>query len=85
MPPGCPLLQWYVFCLFNKVFMNWLDRSNRIIEGFTKIGRPANSPLYYKEQMEAAGFINITEKKYKWPSNQWPKDKECKVLGLLTL
>jgi hypothetical protein len=35
--------------------------------------------------MEAAGFINVTETIYKWPSNRWPKDKKFKELGTLNL
>jgi hypothetical protein len=32
--------------------------------------------------MEAAGFINIVEKKYKFPIGVWPKDKRMKELGM---
>jgi hypothetical protein len=32
--------------------------------------------------MEAAGFVNIVQKVYKWPSNGWPKDAKMKELGI---
>jgi hypothetical protein len=49
------------------------------------MGRSGDSPIHYKEQMEAAGFVNVTQKIYKWPSNRWPKDKKFKELGMLSL
>ena len=54
-----------------------------MVDGCAKLGRSAESALYYKAQMEAAGFLNVTETKYKWPSNRWPKDKKFKELGTL--
>jgi hypothetical protein len=56
-----------------------------MVDGCAKLGRSAESALYYKAQMEAAGFLNVTETKYKWPSNRWPKDKKFKELGTLNL
>jgi hypothetical protein len=37
--------------------------------------------VHFKAQMEAAGFVNVTETIYKWPSNRWPKEKKFKELG----
>lgn len=54
-----------------------------MVEGCAKLGRSANSPVHFKAQMEAAGFVNVKEKIYKWPSNWWPKDKKYKELGAL--
>jgi hypothetical protein len=28
-----------------------------------------------------AGFVNVVETKYIWPSNRWPKDKNLKEIG----
>jgi hypothetical protein len=41
--------------------------------------------VHYKAQMEVAGFVNVTETIYKWPSNRWPKDRKFKELGTLNL
>ncbi|WQF85886.1 Putative S-adenosyl-L-methionine-dependent methyltransferase superfamily [Colletotrichum destructivum] len=46
--------------------------------------RPLNSCKFYKQQLAEAGFTNVTERVYKWPSNPWPKDGRFKELGQLT-
>jgi hypothetical protein len=52
------------------------------MEGCEKLGRPANSAELYKSQLEAAGFVDVVETKYIWPSNRWPKDRKLKELGM---
>ncbi|OBR02599.1 TAM domain methyltransferase [Colletotrichum higginsianum IMI 349063] len=46
--------------------------------------RPLDSCMFYKQQLAEAGFTNVTERVYKWPSNPWPKDGKFKELGQLT-
>jgi hypothetical protein len=53
------------------------------LEAAEKAGRIINSAKYYKEQMESAGFVDVVETIYKWPTNKWPKDKKYKELGKL--
>lgn len=53
-----------------------------IITAAAKLGRSADSALHYKSQMEEAGFKNVVQKVYKWPTNGWPKDKKMKELGV---
>jgi hypothetical protein len=53
-----------------------------IVTAAAALGRSADSALLYQTQMEAVGFVDIVEKRYKWPSNGWPKDKKIKELGL---
>jgi len=36
-----------------------------------------------KEKMEAAGFVDVVEKKMKIPCGQWPKDSRSKHIGAL--
>ncbi|KAH7368142.1 S-adenosyl-L-methionine-dependent methyltransferase [Plectosphaerella cucumerina] len=50
-----------------------------------RIGRTFRSASRYKEQLEAQGFENVVEVKFKWPQNRWPRDKKLKELGGLTL
>jgi hypothetical protein len=50
-------------------------------EAASKMRGSADASRRYKQQMEAAGFVNVTEVIYKWPSNRWPKDKKFKELG----
>jgi hypothetical protein len=35
-----------------------------------------------KAVLERAGFEDVTEANFKWPSNPWPKDPKHKELGL---
>ena len=49
------------------------------MEACVKVGRRADCARLYKDQMIDAGFINVVEKKYIWPSNRWPKDKNTVV------
>jgi hypothetical protein len=35
----------------------------------------------YASYMQAAGFENVTETRYKLPSGPWPKDKRMKLIG----
>lgn len=34
-----------------------------------------------KELMEAAGFVNVTYRTFKWPIGPWPKDPKMKEIG----
>ncbi|KAF5648993.1 methyltransferase [Fusarium sp. NRRL 52700] len=49
---------------------------------FTKNGRPMDSALKYKDQLEAVGFVDINIVKRKWPLNRWPKDPKHKQIGI---
>lgn len=51
------------------------------IESAQNLGRSINSANLYKEQMIAAGFENVVEVVWKWPTNRWPKDRKMKELG----
>ncbi|KAI1033102.1 hypothetical protein LB504_006286 [Fusarium proliferatum] len=55
--------------------------SSLMIEATNKFGRTAESAKFYKQQMIDAGFVNVTEVVYKWPSNKWPADPYYKELG----
>jgi len=52
-------------------------------EAARKLGRPMGTEVSerYREWMEAAGFVDIQEQHFMWPSNPWPKDKYMKELG----
>ncbi|KAG5657659.1 hypothetical protein KAF25_007692 [Fusarium avenaceum] len=59
-----------------------LVRSGQLsIEASAKAGRPIDLPPKYKNFFEKAGFTDVVEKQYKWPINEWPKDKHHKELG----
>lgn len=52
-----------------------------MFDACAKLGRPFDSGVYYKEQMEKAGFENVTEIVNKWPTRGWPKDPKMKEIG----
>jgi hypothetical protein len=43
---------------------------------------PINSALQYKTQLATAGFEEIKEEVFKWPSNKWPRNPHYKKLGM---
>ncbi|KAH7184674.1 S-adenosyl-L-methionine-dependent methyltransferase [Fusarium flagelliforme] len=47
-----------------------------------KLGRPYFHVSGLKAVLEKAGFEDVTEANFKWPSNPWPKDPKHKELGL---
>jgi SAM-dependent methyltransferase len=82
-PKDSALLNWFVYLLQKAVFWSTnKNRSDLLMEACEKVGRLANSPQFFKDQMTAAGFTNVVETKHYWPSNQWPKDKKLKEIGL---
>ncbi|KAH6971086.1 S-adenosyl-L-methionine-dependent methyltransferase [Ilyonectria robusta] len=56
--------------------------SKLLLSAFTSIGSPLDSALKYKEQLEEAGFVDVTVVKRKWPLNKWPKDPKHKQIGI---
>ena len=52
-------------------------------EAASKMRGSSDAATRYKSQLEEAGFINVQEIIYKWPTNRWPKDKKYKELGKL--
>ncbi|CAJ0540851.1 Ff.00g077570.m01.CDS01 [Fusarium sp. VM40] len=55
--------------------------SGYMIEATKNFGRTSQSAKFYKQQMIDAGFVNVTEVIYKWPTNRWPADPYYKELG----
>lgn len=55
--------------------------SDTMLQATSAIQRYGDSPKRYKQQMIDAGFVNIREVVYKWPTNPWPKDPRYKELG----
>lgn len=52
-----------------------------MLEAADKFGAPLDSCKRYKSQLEAAGFVDVVEEVYKWPSYVWPKDPKFKEMG----
>ncbi|KAM6508058.1 hypothetical protein FSOLCH5_013257 [Fusarium solani] len=52
-----------------------------LLRAFAAMGSPLDSALKYKEQLEAAGFVDVHVVQRKWPMNRWPKAKIYKQIG----
>ena len=56
--------------------------TNLIMDGLGEMGvEGRNATSQYKKWMEEAGFVDVVDIVYKWPSNPWPKDPELKEIG----
>ncbi|KAF7551167.1 hypothetical protein G7Z17_g5200 [Cylindrodendrum hubeiense] len=68
----------------NHVFNRWADL---FYEGGEKMGRSftVSQGHTMRDNMEAAGFVDIVEKKVKAPMHGWPRDPKLQQAGLLFL
>ncbi|KNB16444.1 hypothetical protein FOXG_14305 [Fusarium oxysporum f. sp. lycopersici 4287] len=66
IPEGCAATKW----------------GELMLEAADKFGAPLDSCKRYKQQLADAGFVDIVETMYKWPSNGWPRDPKFKEMGL---
>jgi len=53
-----------------------------MLEASFKLSIPLNSVKGVKKIMEDAGYVDVVEKKYKWPMNKWPAEKKMKEIGM---
>lgn len=51
------------------------------LDASVAIGRPLNAAPTYKDLMIKAGFVDVVERRLKWPLGIWAKDKYFKELG----
>ncbi|KAK3311041.1 S-adenosyl-L-methionine-dependent methyltransferase [Chaetomium strumarium] len=61
------------------IWMTWLIRA------MEALGRPLTAAQNWKPLMEEAGFEDVVETVYKWPTNSWPRDPKYKKLGQWSL
>lgn len=50
-------------------------------ESSKKFGKQIDIQPFLKENIEKAGFVDVVEKKYKWPIGDWPADARLKDIG----
>ncbi|WPG97566.1 Hypothetical protein R9X50_00034300 [Acrodontium crateriforme] len=64
----------------NTDLMRW---GELLCEAARILGRPMGSDVsdYYVQWMQEAGFVDIEQKMFMWPTNTWPKDPLMKLLG----
>ncbi|RDW57376.1 hypothetical protein BP5796_12826 [Coleophoma crateriformis] len=63
----------------DHALQKWSDNMMAAGEIF---GRELDIAPRYKTIMENIGFVNVQAILYKWPQNQWPKDRKHKELGM---
>jgi hypothetical protein len=54
---------------------------NLLGEAFTKLGCTSIEFDKVKAIMQEVGFDDVVDKRFKWPTNPWPRDKKYKELG----
>ena len=59
-------------------FYKW---TNIIVEGAAKAGRPWTNAPNYARWMREIGFEDVVEKKFYWPTSQWPKGRYLKEVA----
>lgn len=79
MQDGCLPFRCADHTLDNTALLQWCDYT---LEGSARVGRKWADPHEYKSIMEDVGFVDVVEKKLKWPLNTWPKDPKLKELGM---
>ncbi|KAL4805143.1 S-adenosyl-L-methionine-dependent methyltransferase [Aspergillus unguis] len=55
--------------------------NEQMMEALRMVGRDGALADHFKRLMIETGFENVTEVRYKWPQNAWPKDPHLKTLG----
>ena len=53
-----------------------------MLEAGDIIGKTNMTIYSMKKWMEEAGFINVVEKRYRFPVGTWPRDPKMKELGM---
>ncbi|KAK4691553.1 hypothetical protein P7C71_g5468, partial [Lecanoromycetidae sp. Uapishka_2] len=51
------------------------------LECSQKFGKPIDIQPFLKGNIEKAGFVDVVEKKIKWPVGDWPADPRLKDIG----
>jgi len=52
-----------------------------LVEASIKMGRSLDVAARHKQLLIDAGFVNVVQKEFKWPSNDWPRDNKYKEIG----
>ena len=59
--------------------------SHMTVKAANALGRPIDKAHTYEAMFQKAGFEDVQLKRFKWPSNEWPRDKKFKKMGLWNL
>jgi len=67
VPTDSALYRWSEICL----------------EGSRRFGRPWIHAQHYRRYLEEAGFEDVVERRFYWPTNSWPRGAYYKAVGRL--
>lgn len=56
-----------------------------LMQAMEAFGRPLTVAQNWKTMLEEAGFVDVVERVYKWPTNSWPSNPKYKKLGAWSL
>lgn len=59
--------------------------TKRVQDATLEAGKLWDYPTRYKQSLQDAGFIEVTETRYEWPVNDWSEDQNEKERGRLCL
>ena len=57
--------------------------TNLAVAAADNLGRPLYLARNYEEMFEAAGFVDLKMRYFRWPSNTWPDDEKDRDVGRL--
>ena len=59
----------------------WENQGNLAMAAGEKFGKTFVQIIHMKDQITAAGFVDVTEVRFKWPVGPWSNDQKLKDLG----
>jgi hypothetical protein len=60
--------------------------NEKLVEGARLLGgKDWHCAPHYSEWFQEAGFVDVVERQFSWPSNTWPKGKKQKLMGMTML
>jgi len=57
----------------------------KLVEGAAILGKDWLCTQHYTEWFKEAGFVDVVERQFAWPSNTWPKGRKQKEIGYTTM
>jgi hypothetical protein len=62
----------------------FIKYNHDLIEGTRRVGLDFQATLKWKEQLEAAGFVDVHSRWVNWPVGPWAKHRKNKIIGKFT-
>ncbi|OLN86537.1 Trans-aconitate 2-methyltransferase 11 [Colletotrichum chlorophyti] len=76
---------WPITCDDDTLRGTPLERwTHMMADAANRTGRPLDKTAHLSEKMTAAGFVNVTKTRIRFPASPWPKDEKLRELGYWT-